>query len=144
MKRLVTKVFDRWTGLFMQETRRSTKKGGRVESCCGLGARERCRHALVCRELDTELLAQEKSGKRKEEAHSLFFFVCVCVCVWIAILVFLSLSRFCGIDRRSFVEMFCNQRRLMTVRREMGFRRRRQRVLCGKMNFVVFAASFRR
>ena len=38
--------------------------------------------------------------------------------------------------------MFCNQRRLMTVRREMGFRRRRQRVLCGKMNFVVLPLRF--
>ena len=30
----------------------------------------------------------------------------------------------------------------MTVRREKGFRRRRQRVLCGKMNFVVLPLRF--
>ena len=78
----------------------------------------------MCREQDTELLAQDKSGKRKSWRTALF----VCVCVRVAILVFTSWSRCCGIDRRSFVEMF-------PVSWEC-FQRRRQG-LCGKMNLVV-------
>ena len=42
-------------------------------------------------------------------------------------------SRCCGFDRSSFVETSSSQWRLITVRREMGFKRRRERV-CGKMN----------
>ena len=48
MKRLVTKVFDRWTGLFMQEIRRSTKKkqeGSRVAVDL---VREREREMSIC------------------------------------------------------------------------------------------------
>ena len=139
MTRLMTKVFDTWAGLFMQKTGRGTKKeeGSRVAVDLVRG-RERCRHASVCRELDTELLAQEKSVKRKEEAHIFF----VRVCVWIALLVVLSLSRCCGIDRRSFVQMFSGRWGMMIVRKEVGFPRRRQRVLCGKMSLMVLPLRF--
>ena len=70
------------------ENRERNKKGGRVECCCGLGKRERDVDMHRCAEsLTLELLAQEKSVKRKEEAHMYF------LCVFVSGSLFWSLFR---------------------------------------------------